>query len=134
MIILNKGDRLFPIMGYGDLRVYSSKPDTGPFSGGRPPVILQDRIGVWQLDKAPLGMSLSVLNELLSQTELKNTVLTHEYIHQDGVELQGKKINEVASQVAQALKDKIGFDYFLDFIDLKPVIVVLLRPLALETR
>lgn len=134
MIVLNPGEKLFLIVNHENFRVYSIKSDSGPFSASRIPLVLTERVGVWQPEKTTLGMSLAATNELLSKTEMKTTVMGHEYIHQNGTEVRGKEIEEVATQAAKAIKTLVPFDCYLDFIDQKPVVVVLLRPRAFEGR
>jgi len=133
MIILNKGEKLFPIVDYGQIRVYSMKVPQSSFMGGPArPFELEQRIGIYQAENSPMSIGLGALNNLLVGTRASNIVVGQEQVHQDGTELKGIQVGEAIKLVAEVLKEKIGFNYLLDFIDQKPVLVVLLRPIIFE--
>ena len=131
MVIFEPGTKMFPILNWGSFRAYSKSGFDSIFinDGIHASFLLKERVFAFPAGDDPFGSEFPICNkafqDLPAGHELKSLVLTRSGIHLGGQRVQESEILPLAEKMSAALKEVFGFSCVMDYLDRKPVLVVL---------
>ena len=130
MTILKEGARLYPLVNYGAIRIFSINSPEAIVSGdnGAPSFQLKEQIMALSESPNADAVSLSYLNRLIGSSGMPTVVVSRDQIHQEGDPVDDFSIQALSEKIASSVLDQVGFPYLIDTMDRKTVLVVLGYP------
>lgn len=131
MLILQPGDKLFPIASFGGIRLFGVGQPEAIISGdgSNVPIVLRDKLmALSPTSFDAFAANLSHLNSLLAKQGKGEYVVSRTTIHHKGDEVDWTKHQEVSEMLAKSVIELVGFNFLQDTLDRQTVVVVLGYP------